>query len=122
MHRSISNKALVVGVLVGAVAGASSVYNANLTAFVGIDPNYARTMDSVNQNIDPEDDLHDNGEIVKSLPRIQDRLKDQGSYYWRNAATSDNVPKHCYGLSNARLAKCIVAASEGIKYRRSPSP
>ena len=111
---------MVIGILVGAAIGATSVYNANLTAFVGIDPNYARTMDSINQAIDPDDQHHDNGEIEKSLPRIQDRLKDQGSYYWRNAATSDNVPKHCWGLSHARLAKCIVAANEGIKYRKTP--
>ncbi|MBU2259850.1 hypothetical protein KKC44_04560 [Patescibacteria group bacterium] len=95
------NRNMLVAALVGAVAGVlMGAGTAQFTEVLaqGINPTYIKTLD----------DVRNYGDInhVFSLPRIQNRIQDQGSM--RMAAPTDRVPEHCMELSGARLAKCVV--------------
>ncbi|MDP7247312.1 MAG: hypothetical protein QF741_01670 [Candidatus Peribacteraceae bacterium] len=125
MKHRIHTKGLSLGIVTGIAVGALSVVgsiNSSTTAFVGIDPNFARTGDPINQNIDINDENHKKRDLIKGWPRIQDRLQEQGSYYWRNGRGKNSIPKHCWELSHASLAKCVVEAREGNIYRKQQTP
>ena len=120
MKHRIHTKGLTVGIVSGIVLGALSVagsIGSSTTAFVGANPNYAQTADGVNQNIDVNDKHHNTGDMREGWERIQDRLVNQNSFYWKEAAGKSQIPKHCQKLSHARLAKCIVNYREGLIYQ-----
>jgi len=125
MKHRIHTKGLSLGIVAGVAVGALSVVgsiNSSTTAFVGIDPNFAQTSDPINQSIDVNDKHHDSGDLIKSWPRIQDRLQEQGSYHWRKGRGENSIPRHCWELSHARLAKCVVEARGGNIYQKQQTP
>ncbi|MBU0767260.1 hypothetical protein KKF55_05815 [Patescibacteria group bacterium] len=89
--------AALVGVVAGMLMGAGTMQFSKILA-QGINPTYIKSLDNI----------RDYGSInqVFSLPRIQNRIEDQGSM--RMAAPNNRVPSHCMKLSGARLAKCFV--------------
>lgn len=126
MKHRIHTRGLTVGIVAGLVVGAftvaGSIESSTTTAYFGIDPNFARTGDPVNQDIDINNENHKQRDLIEGWPRIQDRLQEQGSYHWRSGKGKNSIPEHCWGLSHARLAKCVVEAREGNIYRKQQTP
>ncbi|MBU0458338.1 hypothetical protein KJ652_07260 [Patescibacteria group bacterium] len=98
---------VVVGLAIGTVMGASAIQISQQLAFIGINPNFAKSAAPINQ-VDSYED-YEPGDFVLSQPRIQNRISDQGSVEkWRDVTYTRKLPVQCRQYSGARLSKCIV--------------
>ena len=98
--------AVLTGVLFGVLMGAGTVRYASFLA-QGIPPTYAKSIKALRTFGDYD--------RIFVLPRIQNRIEDQGHVYKRSAPKE---PSPCDELSGQRLTRCKAAEKEGITYQR----